>query len=100
IHPNLRSIIYCHAVAAGRTEEWEFAWEKSQTTNSTVEKEHLLRALSCTTEVWLLNRYLEYCSDPKKKDLVNVATVLSTVAENVVGFKLAWNFIRQHWEHI
>lgn len=45
-------------------------------------------------------RYLEYCLDPKKKDLVNVATVLSTVAGNVVGFKLAWNFIRQHWKHI
>lgn len=60
----------------------------------------------CLCQFWdygslsLSCRYLKYCLDAEKISLVDVATVISTVAENVVGYKLAWNFIRQHWEHI
>ncbi|TWW53291.1 Aminopeptidase N, partial [Takifugu flavidus] len=98
IHPNLRSIIYCHAVAAGGEKEWEFAWEKVQTTNSSTEKEELLKALSCTTKVWLLSRYLEYSLE--KADELDVAYVVGAVAGNVLGNPLAWNFVRQHWKNI
>lgn len=51
-----------------------------------------LPSLSC--------RYLEYCLDPEKLNLLDVAMVIIRVAENVVGYKLAWNFIRQQWERI
>lgn len=56
IIPNLRSVIYCQAVAAGGKKEWEFAWEMYQTTSDTSEKDHLRKALSCTKKTWLLNR--------------------------------------------
>ncbi|XP_029697770.1 aminopeptidase N isoform X1 [Takifugu rubripes] len=98
IHPNLRSIIYCHAVAAGGEKEWEFAWEKVQTTNSSTEEEELLKALSCTTKVWLLSRYLEYSLE--KANELDVAYVVGAVAGNVLGNPLAWNFVRQHWKNI
>lgn len=51
-----------------------------------------LPSLSC--------RYLEYSLDPEKLNLLDVAMVIIRVAENVVGYKLAWNFIRQQWERI
>lgn len=37
--------------------EWEFTWEKVQMTNSTIEKEQLLKALCCATKAWLLSRW-------------------------------------------
>lgn len=56
IHPNLRSVIYCQAVAAGGKREWEFAWDKFQSSSDTSEKDQLRQALSCTKKIWLLNR--------------------------------------------
>lgn len=57
IHPNLRSVIYCQAVAAGGKKEWEFAWNKFQSSEDTSEKDQLREALSCTKKIWLLNRW-------------------------------------------
>ncbi|KAM7414030.1 hypothetical protein PAMA_019041 [Pampus argenteus] len=100
IHPNLRSVIYCQAVAVGGKEEWEFAWEKFQNSNETSEKEQLLEALSCTKEVWLLKRYLEYTLNPQKIRLMDVASAIIYVSRNVAGQALTWNFVREHWDYV
>lgn len=59
IHSNLRELIYCHALAAGGEKEWEFAWDKYQSSNDTSDKYNLGSALACTTKIWLLNRWAE-----------------------------------------
>ncbi|XP_068460282.1 aminopeptidase N-like [Clinocottus analis] len=66
IPSNLRSMIYCQAVASGGREQWEFVWEKFQSSSDPSEREQLQDALSCTKKIWLLNRYLEYTLDPEK----------------------------------
>ncbi|XP_068579969.1 alanyl (membrane) aminopeptidase-like b [Cebidichthys violaceus] len=100
IPPNLRSVIYCQAVAAGGREEWEFAWDKFQSSSDTSEKDQLRQALSCTKEIWLLNRYLEYTLNPEKIRLMDVASTIDYIAKNVAGQALAWNFIRAHWAYV
>lgn len=100
INPNLRSVIYCQAVAAGGKKEWEFAWEKFQSSKDTSEKEQLREALSCTRKIWLLSRYLDYTLDPDKIRLMEVASTISLVARNSAGQALAWNFIRAHWHYV
>uniref|UniRef100_A0A8P4G8W2 Aminopeptidase n=1 Tax=Dicentrarchus labrax TaxID=13489 RepID=A0A8P4G8W2_DICLA len=100
IHPNLRSVIYCQAVAAGGGKEWEFAWNKFQSSSDTSEKEQLRKALSCTKKIWLLNRYLEYTLDPEKIRLMDVASTINYIAKNVAGQALAWNFVRAHWDYV
>ncbi|XP_042352680.1 alanyl (membrane) aminopeptidase a [Plectropomus leopardus] len=100
IHPNLRSVIYCQAVAAGGKKEWEFAWGKLQSSSDTSEKVQLRRALSCTKKIWLLNRYLEYTLNPEKIRLMDVPSIISSIAQNVAGQALAWNFVRANWEYI
>lgn len=100
IHPNLRSVVYCQAIAAGGQEEWEFAWEKMQTSTDTSEKEQLREALTCTKKIWLLNRYLEYTLDPDKIRLADVQFVIVSIAQNEAGQALAWNFIRAHWDYV
>ncbi|XP_038565755.1 aminopeptidase N-like [Micropterus salmoides] len=100
IHPNLRSVIYCQAVAAGGKTEWEFAWNKFQSSSDTSERNQLRKALSCTRKIWLLNRYLEYTLNAEKIRLMDVASTINYIAQNVVGQALAWNFIRAHWEYV
>ncbi|KAM8891449.1 alanyl (membrane) aminopeptidase-like b isoform 2-T2 [Spinachia spinachia] len=100
IHPNLRSVIYCQALAAGGRQEWDFAWEKFQSSIDTSEKEQLRQALSCTKKIWLLNRYLEYTLNPEKIRRMDVGPTISYIAENVAGQALAWNFIRAHWAYV
>ncbi|XP_026222167.1 alanyl (membrane) aminopeptidase a [Anabas testudineus] len=100
INPNLRSVIYCQAVAAGGKEEWEFAWERFQTTNDTSEKEQLRKALSCTKTTWLLGRYLDYTLNPEKIRLMDVASTIIYIAKNEAAQAQVWNFIRAHWDYI
>uniref|UniRef100_A0A8C2Z2E4 Aminopeptidase n=1 Tax=Cyclopterus lumpus TaxID=8103 RepID=A0A8C2Z2E4_CYCLU len=100
IHPNLRSVIYCQAVAAGGAKEWEFAWDKFQSSIDTSEKDQLREALSCTKKIWLLNRYLKYTLNPEKIRLMDVGSTILSIADNVAGQALAWNFIRAHWEYV
>uniref|UniRef100_A0A3B5MZS1 Aminopeptidase n=1 Tax=Xiphophorus couchianus TaxID=32473 RepID=A0A3B5MZS1_9TELE len=94
IHTNLRSVIYCQAVAAGGKKEWEFAWEKFQSSTDTSEKDQLRKALSCTKQTWLLNRYLSYTLDPDKIRLMDATSTINLIAQNAAGQALAWNFIR------
>lgn len=56
IHPNLRKVIYCSAIANGDEDDWEFAWKEYQKATVPAEKDKLRYALSCTKEIWLLNR--------------------------------------------
>ncbi|CAB1439196.1 unnamed protein product [Pleuronectes platessa] len=100
IHPNLRSSIYCQAVASGGKAQWDFAWNKLQSSNDTSEMEQLRAALSCSRETWLLNRYLQYTLDPEKIRFMSVWNVINLIALNPSGQALAWNFIRANWEFL
>lgn len=100
IHPNLRSVIYCQALAAGGQEEWEFAWERFQRSTDVSEKDQLRTALTCTKKIWLLNRYLEYTLDPDKIRLTDVSSVIGSIAQNEAGQALAWNFMRANWDYV
>ncbi|XP_051808617.1 aminopeptidase N-like [Acanthochromis polyacanthus] len=100
IHPNLRSTVYCNAIAAGGAAEWQFAWDQFQKASIATEADKLRSALACTKEAWLLNRYLEYTLNP---DLIRKQDATSTIiyiANNVVGQSLAWDFVRARWEYI
>ncbi|KAK7152126.1 hypothetical protein R3I94_008458 [Phoxinus phoxinus] len=100
IHPNLRRAIYCSAIAAGDEDDWEFVWEEYQRTTVAAEKDKLRYALSCTKEIWLLNRYLEYTLDPSKIRKMDMVSTINYIAKNVAGQPLAWDFVRGKWSYI
>uniref|UniRef100_A0A672ZKT2 Aminopeptidase n=1 Tax=Sphaeramia orbicularis TaxID=375764 RepID=A0A672ZKT2_9TELE len=100
IHPNLRSTVYCNAIAAGGADEWEFAWKKFQNATIAIEADKLRYALSCTKQPWLLNRYLEYTLEPKLVRKQDATSTIVYIAGNVVGQPLAWDFVRARWEYI
>ncbi|PNF34108.1 Aminopeptidase N [Cryptotermes secundus] len=99
ISPNQKEVVYCTAIKHGGADVWNFAWKKYQLSNVGSDKEHLLEALGCSREPWILNRYLSWItsnsSGIRKQD---GARVFVTVANNVVGHSLAFNFLRDNWD--
>ncbi|CAJ1057308.1 aminopeptidase Ey-like [Xyrichtys novacula] len=100
IHANLRSTVYCNAIAAGGAEEWEFAWTQFKNASIAIEADKLRYALSCTTQPWLLNRYLEYTLDADMVRKQDATSTIVYIAGNVIGQSLAWDFVRDRWNYI
>lgn len=97
IAPNLRSAIYCSAVATGGEEVWDFIWERFLEAPVVSEADKLRTALTCSTETWILQRYLQYTIDPTKIRKQDATSTINSIASNVVGQPLAWDFIRSNW---
>lgn len=57
IHPNLKSTVYCNAIAYGGVEEWNFAWSMFKSATLASEASKLRGAMACTKKPWLLNKY-------------------------------------------
>ncbi|XP_028292454.1 aminopeptidase N-like [Gouania willdenowi] len=100
IHPNLKSTVYCTAIAFGGAEEWNFAWRMFKNSTLASEASRLRSAMACTKLPWLLNRYLEYTLDPTKIRKQDATSTIQYIARNVVGMPLAWNFVRSRWSFI
>ncbi|KAI4824305.1 hypothetical protein KUCAC02_012828 [Chaenocephalus aceratus] len=100
IHPNLRSTVYCNAIAAGGAKEWEFVWSEFQKATIASEAEKLRSALSCSKQPWLLNRYLEYTLNSTLIRKQDATSTIVSIASNVAGQSLAWDFVRARWTYI
>ncbi|XP_066414870.1 aminopeptidase N [Molothrus aeneus] len=97
VPPNLRSAIYCSMVATGGDNAWQFLWEKFQEARVVSEADKLRTALSCSPDPWILSRYLQYTLDPTKIRKQDATSTINSIASNVVGQSLAWDFIRANW---
>ncbi|NXY79389.1 AMPN Aminopeptidase, partial [Glareola pratincola] len=98
VPPNLRSSIYCSIVATGGEEAWDFIWDRFREATVVSEADKLRTALSCSRQPWILNRYLQYTLDPKKIRKQDATATINSIASNVVGQPLAWDFIRGNWK--
>ncbi|NXD31046.1 AMPN Aminopeptidase, partial [Spelaeornis formosus] len=100
VHPNLRSAIYCSMVATGGEEAWNFLWKKFQEAPVVSEADKIRTALACSPHPWILSRYLEYTLDPTKIRKQDATSTINSIASNVVGQSLAWDFVRGNWRKI
>ncbi|KAL0133266.1 hypothetical protein PUN28_000801 [Cardiocondyla obscurior] len=102
ISPNLRSIVYCTAIRMGGQSEWEFAWQRYLNANVGSEKNVILETLTCTREIWLLNRMLNWAftenSGIRKQDAVYVFEMIAAV--NPAGQSLSFNYLRNNWDRL
>uniref|UniRef100_A0A3B5M7T9 Aminopeptidase n=1 Tax=Xiphophorus couchianus TaxID=32473 RepID=A0A3B5M7T9_9TELE len=97
IHPNLRSAVYCSAVAAGGEAEWNFTWSQLQDATVASEANKLMLALACSNNTQL---YLEFTLDPAKIRKQDATAVITAVANNRAGQNLTWQFVTKNWEHM
>ncbi|KAL8197337.1 UNVERIFIED_CONTAM: hypothetical protein K2H54_020589 [Gekko kuhli] len=98
IPPNLRSSIYCNAIATGGEEAWDFGWEMFQNATVVSEADKLRAALACSKEPWILQRYLTYTLDPSKIRRQDATSTINSIARNVHGQSLVWDFVRANWK--
>ncbi|TKS74008.1 Aminopeptidase N [Collichthys lucidus] len=100
IHPNLRSAVYCSAIAAGDEAEWNFGWSQFKSATLASEASKLMSALACTNKTLLLERYLSYTLNSTLIRKQDATSVITYVASNRVGQNLAWDFVREEWEYM
>ncbi|XP_047453445.1 aminopeptidase Ey-like [Mugil cephalus] len=100
IHPNLRSAVYCSAMAAGGEAEWDFGWRQFKNSPVASEAQKLMSALACTTNTQLLQRFLSYTLNSTMIRKQDATSVITAVASNRAGQSLAWDFIRAEWEYM
>ena len=98
---SVRSTVLCSGIAAGNVSVWDWVWDRYTASNNANEKVVLLNSLACSSEVWVLARYLDMAMDEasgvRKQDGYRVVT---GVSKNIVGRYLAWNWIRDKWAMI
>ncbi|KAK8728890.1 hypothetical protein OTU49_008846 [Cherax quadricarinatus] len=100
ISSNIASAVFCTAIREGGEEEWNFAWRYTRA-NSGVSIPELKDALACTSEIWLLSRYLEGAfttgSGMRRQD---AGRTFTNVAVDGIGTLIAWDFLRANWNRI
>ncbi|XP_013909252.1 PREDICTED: aminopeptidase N [Thamnophis sirtalis] len=97
IPPNLRSAIYCSAISTGGLEAWDFAWEMFQKAQVISEADKLRSALTCSKTPWILHRYLQYTLNSTLIRRQDATSTINSIASNIVGQPLAWDFVRVNW---
>ena len=98
IPTSLQTTVLCSGIGRGDVSHWDFLWERYINSNNANEKVNIMTALSCSSEIWILERYLEMAlneeSGVRKQDGYRV---IAGVSRNIVGRYVAWNWIRQNW---
>jgi len=98
IPTSLQTTVLCSGIGNGDVTHWDFLWERYMNSNNANEKVNIMAALSCSKEIWILERYLEMAlneeSGVRKQDGYRV---ISGVSKNIIGRYVAWNWIRQNW---
>ena len=65
------------------------------------ERNNIYKGLSCTREVWILQKYLDMTLDPtspiRKQD---GSSVISRIARNPLGKYMTWNWLRNQWTDV
>ncbi|XP_004406661.1 PREDICTED: endoplasmic reticulum aminopeptidase 1 [Odobenus rosmarus divergens] len=88
------------AVGVQNPEGWDFLYRKYQSSLSTSEKEKIEFALCISQDEdklqWLLNESF-------KGDVIKIQEfphILGAVGRNPVGYRLAWQFLRENWDKL
>ncbi|KAL1453095.1 hypothetical protein WDU94_007269 [Cyamophila willieti] len=98
---NLKSIILCTGIRWGSSDDWDHLYDKYTKLTIASEKDIYLSALACTSEYWLLSRYLEYAiteNSPIRKQ--EAPRIFSLVSQNAIGHAVALDFLFNNWERI
>ncbi|XP_077090151.1 thyrotropin-releasing hormone-degrading ectoenzyme-like [Siphateles boraxobius] len=98
IPPNVRDIVYCTGVSLMDEDVWEFIWMKFHSSTAISEKKVLLEALTCSGNVFLLNRLLNLSLTSDLVPDQDVIDVIIHVGRNPLGRHLAWRYFREKWD--
>ncbi|XP_048251053.1 glutamyl aminopeptidase-like [Haliotis rufescens] len=93
-------LIYSVGIREGGTDEWDFVWEKAQSTSVASEKEMMMEALAQTQKPWLLWRYANWVFDPNKIKKQDVRVVMSYFTKTPLARSVALQFFMTRWKDL
>ncbi|XP_011643165.1 putative aminopeptidase-2 [Pogonomyrmex barbatus] len=104
---NARPAVYCTALKYGTPEDWEFLWKQYLTTNFATEKKIIIKALGCSTNREVLQRYLKEAIEIQKNPAnskirrQDVSAVFSSVySTGSIGVNVTLDFLLINVRHI
>lgn len=101
INPVVRFTVYCTAIENGDKDDWEFLWRVYEREQNSSERDRILKSLSCSKQMWVLSRYLEWTfSKSKPIRRQDGAYIFRMIAKNNYGRDIAFNFVRERWTTI
>ena len=95
---NMRATVLCSAIKNGGQTEFEFVFKllKEGGQLKSDLKLDLLIGLSCTKEVWLLDKFLNDRLDHSNDILIDLENAITKTSSYLV----VWNFIKSRWNEI
>ena len=84
----------------GSIKEWEFASDRYSKETDANQKNDLQAGMSCTTETWLLKRFLDDQLDESKVRKQDSLSGIRSAAVKAFGNPFAWNFVKENWQEL
>ncbi|XP_064645182.1 aminopeptidase N-like isoform X2 [Lineus longissimus] len=98
IIPDYAFIVYSTGIKYGGQKEWDFLWEKAQSTKVVSEKETMMNALGYTREPWLLWRFAGWMLDRTVTRLQDVRLMTAVLGRTSLSRMVLYNFLLTKWK--
>ncbi|KAL1773596.1 aminopeptidase Q [Sigmodon hispidus] len=92
----IQRVVLCNGIALGTEKEWDFLFNFYINATEEEERTHLIRAMSCSKEPWILNRFMEYAISESPLPS-NETNIIQVVATTEVGQYIAKDFLINNW---
>ncbi|XP_029650204.1 thyrotropin-releasing hormone-degrading ectoenzyme-like isoform X2 [Octopus sinensis] len=97
---DIRTTCYCVGIHYGTKEDWNMVYQNYLHVIDVAEKKRLLYSLSCTTQLWLLEKFLLTAMKGEQIRSQDFNTVISGISSNPIGADIIWKYVKQDWEKI
>lgn len=98
--PDTRSLIYRYGIAGSGESEWQVMLDRYIREQSASEKSNLLRGLTSTENVDLIDKMLENCKDESIIKSQDFFTALAYLSYTQVGNRMTWQWTQLNWQYM
>jgi len=103
VDPNNLPTVLCLGVYEGQSSEWVMVFNEYQRRRSspiTDERYAYLYGMACTTDLLLLDAYLNYIVRGEQIATRDQTTALNYLIQNIQGRQLVWNYFQNSWSTV
>lgn len=97
---DVRSVVYCTAIAQGNQTVWDLFWNRFRTSNLASEQVLILSALGCTTNNATLIGYLEKIIGAEVRLQDKAAAFAAAYGQQPQSVQLVLDFVTAHHERV
>ncbi|XP_043915563.1 aminopeptidase Q [Protopterus annectens] len=96
----LKKTVFCYGIATSTEKEWDYLWKWFLSLEPETDQMIVLSSLTCSNEVWILNRYLQYLLDSSLISWYDITHIVKLLADRDIGHPVVYDFIRENMEEL